>query len=309
MTQARGFRGVFVIAVTPFDGTGRIDEDSLRAEVDFCVAAGVHGIVTPANASEWYALSDRERGRVSQIVVEQAGKRVPVVLSVTGGSQWAAAEMARAAQDIGADGLMAMPPPLKPPHGEGVFAYYRALSEVARVPIIIQNCHPPLGTPMPPELLARMVDELPWVDYIKEEAEPCTHLMSRATALVQNQAKLKGVFGGQAGRYFMNEAARGACGTMPACDIPDAHVALWSAHERGDVAATRQIYSRILPLLTMEALYGTPVYKEVLRRRGVIRTATVRNPSHGPLDNVDHGELDVLLAELSDLLVAKGPVA
>jgi 4-hydroxy-tetrahydrodipicolinate synthase len=309
MTQASGFRGVFVIAVTPFDRAGRIDEDSLRAEVDFCVATGVDGIVTPANASEWYALSDHERGRVSQIVVEQAGKRVPVVLSVTGGSLLAAVDMAKAAQDMGADGLMAMPPALKPPHLEGVFAYYRALSEVACVPIIVQNCHPPLGTPMPPELLARMVDELPWVDYIKEEAEPCTHLISRAMALVQNRAKHKGIFGGQAGRYFMNEVARGICGTMPACDIPDAHVALWSAHERGDVAGTRRIYSRILPLLTMEALYGTPVYKEVLGRRGVIRTATVRNPSHGPLDDGDHQELDVLLEELSDLLVAKGPFA
>jgi 4-hydroxy-tetrahydrodipicolinate synthase len=309
MTQSGDFRGVYVVAVTPFDRAGRVDEDSLRAQVDFCLAAGAHGLVTPANASEWYALSDHERRRVSQIVVKQAAKRVPVVLSVTGGSQWAAAEMAVAAQEMGADCLMAMPPPLRPPCGEGLFAYYQALSEAARVPIIIQNCHPPLGTPMPPQLLARMVDELPRVDYIKEEAEPCTHLMSQAMALVQKRAKFKGVFGGQAGRYFMNEVARGMCGTMPACDIPDAHVALWSAHERGDVAATRRIYSRILPLLTMEALYGTPVYKEVLRRRGVIRTALVRNPTHGPLDEVDHRELDVILEELSDLLVTKGPFA
>jgi 4-hydroxy-tetrahydrodipicolinate synthase len=305
--MAESFRGVFVIAVTPFDETELIDEESLRAQVDFCVEAGADGIVTPANASEWYTLSDEERRRVSRVVVEHTRTRVPVVLSVTGGSQWAAVEMAEAALEAGADGLMAMPPPLKPPHGEAMFRYYQALSEIATVPIIIQNCHPPLGTPMPPELLARMVDELPRVDYIKEEADPCTHLMTRAAGLVKNRSKFKGVFGGQAGRYFMNEVARGACGTMPACDIPDAHAALWQAHERGDQAGTRHLYNRLLPLLTMEALYGTPVYKEVLRRRGVIRTAVVRNPSFPGFDDVDHQELDALLAELSDLLPTKGP--
>ena len=309
MQQDKTFRGVFVIVVTPFDEHGNIDEESLRAEVEFCLEAGVHGLVTPANASEWYALSDAERRRVSGIVVEQTRRRVPVILSVTGGSQWAAVEMAQAAQDIGADGLMAMPPPLKPPRRDGLFEYYRGISQAARVPIIIQNCHPPLGTPMPPDLLARMVDELPQVDYVKEEAEPCTHLMSQVSELIKDQAKFKGIFGGQAARFFMNEAARGACGTMPACDIPEAHCALWAAFARGDLSETRRIYYRILPLLTMESLYPMVIYKEVLRRRGAIRSATVRNPSHAPLDEVDHRELDILLDELSDLLTVKGPFA
>jgi 4-hydroxy-tetrahydrodipicolinate synthase len=124
--------------------------------------------------------------------------------------------------------------------------------------------------------------------------------------LVKNKAKLKGIFGGQAGRYIMNEIGRGICGTMPACDIPDAHSALWAAYDRGDLARTRFLYNRILPLLTMEALYPMTLYKEVLRRRGVIRTAMVRNPQHDPLDAVDHRELDALLAEIADLLVVKG---
>jgi dihydrodipicolinate synthase/N-acetylneuraminate lyase len=112
MEQGKPFRGVFVIVVTPFDEKGRLDEESLRAVVDFCIEAGVHGLVTPANASEWYALSDAERRRVTRIVVEQADKRLPVILSVTAGSQWPAVEMARNAQDIGADA--ARPPR---PHG------------------------------------------------------------------------------------------------------------------------------------------------------------------------------------------------
>ncbi len=58
----------------------------------------------------------------------------------------------------------------------------------------------------------------------------------------------------------------------------------------------------------MESLYET-IYKEVLRRRGVIRTALVRNPTHAPLDEIDQRELDILLEEIADLLPVKGPFA
>ena len=41
---AKAIEGVVPILVTPFDETGRIDEDSLRSLIDFDIAAGVHGV-------------------------------------------------------------------------------------------------------------------------------------------------------------------------------------------------------------------------------------------------------------------------
>ena len=310
------FRGVFVIAVTPFDEAGEIDEASLRAQVDFAIEAGVHGIVTPANASEFYALLDEERQRAGRIVVEQAAGRVPVVLTVNAPSTPALRVLASRAVDTGADGLMLMPPVLRPPHEPELWRYFQAVSQAAAnarggagIPIIVQNCNKPFGQAMPVSFLAKLVDELPGIAYVKEEADPCTHLMTRVMDAVRDKARLKGVFGGQAGKYLMNEAARGACGTMPACDVPDAHVALWNAIERGEQAEARKLYNRLLPLLTMEALYPSVLYKQVLWRRGVIRHPGTRNPSHAPLDEVDRRELDVLLDEISDLLPVHGPFA
>src|SRR5258708_13723309 len=79
-----GFRGVFAIPPTPFDDEGNVDEASLRRCVDFCVKAGAHGLVAPVNASESIALTDAERLRVTDVLVEQAGARVPVVVGVSG---------------------------------------------------------------------------------------------------------------------------------------------------------------------------------------------------------------------------------
>ena len=77
--MAERWRGIFTILLTPFHEDRSLDEESLRREVDFVIAAGAHGIVTPVNTSEFFLLADDERRRLAEIVVEQARGRVPVV--------------------------------------------------------------------------------------------------------------------------------------------------------------------------------------------------------------------------------------
>ena len=73
------WRGIFVIVVTPFTEGYELDEASLRKEIRFCIEAGAHGLVGPANASEFSMLSDDERKRWIEIVVSEAGKQIPAV--------------------------------------------------------------------------------------------------------------------------------------------------------------------------------------------------------------------------------------
>ncbi len=115
-------------------------------------------------------------------------------------------------------------------------------------------------------------------------------------------ASLRGVMGGMAGRHLLDEAGRGACGTMPACEVTDAHVALWTAIEAGDDRNARRLHAQLLPLLNYEAMYSFLVYKEVLVRRGVIASATTRVPGAGRLDADNHRELDRLLDDLAPML-------
>ena len=84
MSETGRFRGVFAIPVTPFTDGGSLDEVSLARCAEFIVAAGGHGIVGPVNASESIVLTDAERLRVAEILVEQARGRVPVVIGVSG---------------------------------------------------------------------------------------------------------------------------------------------------------------------------------------------------------------------------------
>jgi 4-hydroxy-tetrahydrodipicolinate synthase len=292
------WKGIFVIVVTPFTETYELDEASLRREVRFCIAAGAHGLVGPANASEFTTLSDDERKRWIEIIVDEAGGQVPVVAATTSGHATPAVALSRFAQLAGADGVMAMPPHILHPDAAGCYAYYKSLSDALDIPICVQNYIGPVGTPMSAELLARMCRELPRVRYVKEETLPEPDQISATIAAVGDACD--GVFGGQGGIYMIDEHRRGAVGNMPANPCADVHVAIYDKLIGCDEHGARAIFNRLLPLINYERLYGVALYKEVLYRRGVIRTRNCRAPGKS-LDSHSLSEIDAIMRDVGGL--------
>ena len=299
--MAGDYRGVFTIPVTPFDERGEIDEASLRREVDWCVRAGAHGIVAPVNASEGPALTDDERQRVARIVTEITSGRIPVVIGVSGVSIQASLLYTHNAREIGADAIMAMPPyGVRYADPDSVFDFYQRIAAAADgLPVFIQNWAGPVGTPMGTAQVIRLLTEIPNVSYSKEETPAASHMMTEILAGAGDACK--GVMGGVGGRYLLDEFRRGACGTMPACQATDIHAAIWNALDAGDLDGARRTFNRLLPLLNMEAAFGAALYKEVLKRRGVIAGAGLRGRVGSPLDTYDHQELDAIWRDVSEL--------
>ena len=302
-------KGVYVIVVTPFDDDDRIDEESLASEIEFCIAAGVHGLVVPANASEWYALSEEERRFAARYVSEKVAGRVPVIVAVTANSAHTAAEMTYKAMDDGATALMAMPPPIGTPNLDGIYKYYQAIGNASTVPVLLQNMVPPVGTPMTAAFMARMLDAIPNIDYVKEETQYSPRVITELHELIRDKGKFKGIFGGRASRFIMLEYPRDIIGTMPACDVPDISRKLWDLLESGDQAQARALFERMLPLINLESIYTTTLYKAVLHRRGVIRNPKVRNRQFDELDAIDQRELHSILDGMGDLFTVRGPFA
>jgi dihydrodipicolinate synthase/N-acetylneuraminate lyase len=298
VTESAHWRGVFTIPCTPFDDTGALDLGSLRSEVAFCVEAGAHGIVAPVAASEAWTLTDEERRTVAEVLVETVAGRIPVVVGVSAGSAEASIAFARHAAAIGADAIIALPPSGPPASLAAVYAAFQRLSDAVDLPVFVQNIDPPFGTRLPPEFVARLVRELPNVSWIKEETMPPGHAISAEIGLAGDA--LHGVMGGLAGRYLLDEFRRGACGTMPACEATDVHVLVWEALAAGDERRARDLFNRLLPLLTFEAR-TLGVCKAVLKRRGVIASDYMRQHAGNPLDDLDRRELDAILDDLRDL--------
>jgi dihydrodipicolinate synthase/N-acetylneuraminate lyase len=295
------FRGIFTIPSSPFREDGEIDIPGFRRVVDFCIGCGAHGLVYPVNASEWIHLSDDERLRMSEVLVEQNAGRVPVVIGVAAATREIAARFARHAREIGADAVIAMPPHIRRRSlpEEVIVDYYRAISDAARLPIFIQNWSGgAIGTDMSAGFLLKLCREVEHVEYIKEETEPST---VKLTAVVKgSNGVVKGFFGGAGGRYLIEEYRRGVDGNMPGCHVTDVVVALWNALEAGNEPEALRIYKEMAPLFFFETqLDGC--YKEVLFRRGVIECPLKRN-GRSQMDEIASQYLDDILRALEPLM-------
>ena len=103
-------RGVHSVLVTPFAPDESVDETSIGTLVDYCVAAGVDGVLVLGVLGEAYRLSDTERERMIAVTLERAAGRVQVTVGVTHQSTRVAVERALAGERAGAAAVMASPP-------------------------------------------------------------------------------------------------------------------------------------------------------------------------------------------------------
>jgi len=287
-------RGVFPILVTPFDEKGRIDEESLRRLVAFNVEAGIHGIGV-ALGSEIFKLSEAERDQVTRIVVDQVRGRVPVVINSGAPGTDLAVLYSQHAEQNGADALMILPPAFMPATAGETHAYFQTISDAVNIPIFLQDT--PTAS-IGAGLARQMAETCEWVRYIKVESVPIT---ARVADMVDKAGDQLIVFGGAGGGYFIEEMRRGSVGTMPFCSQPEAFVAIWNLYHAGDEPGARAVADRAIAPISRIAGQGVGIFyhvhKELLRHRGIIRTAIVRSPAP-PVDALTQRELHNLLDEL-----------
>jgi 4-hydroxy-tetrahydrodipicolinate synthase len=288
---------VFPVLPTPFAPDGAPDVAAFLRLADFAIEAGVDGVVFPGMASEVETMSAAERGALVAALGAHLGGRVPFIVGASHADPAESAARAREGQAAGAVAAMIMAPPQCGQDIAKHVAFYAAVAEAAPgIAIMLQNAPAPNGAGLSPEAVAAVTAQVPAIRTVKEETLPCGQHVTRILAAATT---LDGVMGGAGARFILDELARGACGTMPALELADAHVALWRAWQRGDRAEARRIYTLTLPLLAFQMTFRVRATKEVLKRRGLLTHTDAR--AAGP--KLDAGDM----AEIGELLATAAP--
>ena len=295
------YRGIYGIPATPFNEDETLDVRSLESVLNFSVENGCHGIVMPVMASEYQSLTDEERKTIFEITARVVDSRKPTVAGVTGVSNIHSIELARHAQELGFDSVIAMPPHSIKPSTEEVQTFFEQLSDALEIPIWIQNHS--VGAPLTAIQLVELCQNIENVSYVKEETVFAGQLTT--SLFKQDGDAVKGVMGGMGCKFLIAEYNRGMCGNMPASHYGDIHSKIWNLLEQGDETSAREIHTRMAPLNNFESLYGIRAFKEILYRRGVIASPTTRSPGKNHLDKYDMHELDTLIASIDDLMTWK----
>ena len=132
------FKGVFTALITPFLD-GAVDEGAFTRLIERQIAAGVHGLVPMGTTGEAPTLNHAEHERVTELCVQTAAGRVPVIAGAGANSTARAIELVHHAREVGAQAALVVAPYYNRPSQEGLFRHYAAIAEAVDFPVIVYN--------------------------------------------------------------------------------------------------------------------------------------------------------------------------
>jgi 4-hydroxy-tetrahydrodipicolinate synthase len=251
MTKHAPLTGSMPALVTPFKG-GKIDEATLRALVDWQIESGSTALVPVGTTGESPTLSHEEHGRVTEIVLDQAKGRVPVIAGAGSNNTTEAISLARHAEKAGAQAVLVVTPYYNKPTQEGMYQHFKAVNDAIGIPIIIYNIPPRSVVDMSVETMARLY-ELKNIAGVKDATANLARVSLQRHVLGPDFIQLSGE--DMTALAYMAAGGHG-CISVVANVAPKLCADLMSCALKGDYAGALKIQDRLVPL--HDAIFKEP---------------------------------------------------
>ena len=289
--------GVYVAMLTAFSGDGSINEKEMRRIVDFLVESGVHGLFPVSTVGEYIHMSEEEKVRLMEIVVDQSGGKVCVTPGVGSTVPADAIRLARKAEELGCQGVVVPPPYFYPLSQEMIGKYFETIADEVDLPIILYNI--PLFTqPLSYDLVERlsrrknivamkessgsMVDFLHFMDKIRLVDEDMSFLTGREETLLPCL-----MMGGK------------GCMTATSGILPEIMVGIYNAWQEGNYAEARDLQFSVL--LVIRAMFTLPFplgFKVAMATRGF-----EMGPPKQPLSDAERSNYKTMKARIEKTMM------
>ncbi len=234
--------GTFVALVTPFKN-GKINEEKIRELVRLQIENGTDGIVPCGTTGESPALSEEEKNRVIEIVIEEA-KGKALVIAGTGTNNTEKSVKATAqAKEMGADAALVITPYYNKPTQAGLIRHFEAVAEV-NLPIMIYNV--PGRTSV--NILPSTIEKLSKLDQIVAVKEASGDLNQVSEILTTCKDNIK-VFSGD-DSLFAPILAIGGVGVVSVVAnlVPQYLKSLYEAFKSNEIVRMQQLHHQLFEL-------------------------------------------------------------
>lgn len=188
------FTGAGVAIITPFNEDGSINFDAFGEIIEAQIAGSTDAIIVCGTTGESSTMDDEEHIATIKYCVEKVAGRVPVIAGTGSNCTREAVNMSKKAEEVGADGLLCVTPYYNKCTQEGLYQYYKAISDAVNIPIIMYNIPGRTGTTIQPETAVRIAKEVKNVVAVKE-----------ASGNISAVAKLAALAGGCIDIYSGND--------------------------------------------------------------------------------------------------------
>ena len=162
--------GINVPSVTPFNAKGEILYDKLGELLEFWIEGGISGVVANASTGEAPYLSNDERVKIIEYLVEKADGRVNVYAGTGAPSLWKSIEYTKEAKAAGAQAALVTTPYFFKPTSDEIAQYFIDLMDKVDIPVIMYNVPKFTAYSVSPYVVAKVAEECSNLVAIKDSS-------------------------------------------------------------------------------------------------------------------------------------------
>ncbi|MGC2658478.1 MAG: dihydrodipicolinate synthase family protein [Bryobacteraceae bacterium] len=245
------WKGVMPAITTSFNETNKVDHEFLKDHSRWLLANGCTGIVALGSLGEGATLSFDEKCQVLRSLREAVRGGAPLVASVSALSTAEAVAIAKAAADLGCDGLMVLPPYVYQGDWREMKAHIAAVFEATSLSCMLYNNPVAYGTDFTPEQIRELASEHANFQAVKESSADVRRVCGIRALLEDRLRILVGV-----DDAIVEAIGTGAIGWIAglANALPRESVALFNLAEEGHREKAFDLYRWFLPLLRLDTV-------------------------------------------------------
>ncbi|MFB7635433.1 4-hydroxy-tetrahydrodipicolinate synthase [Streptomyces sp. NPDC056149] len=263
-TPQTPFGRVLTAMVTPFTADGALDLDGAQRLAAHLVDAGNDGLVVNGTTGESPTTSDAEKAQLVRAVVEAVGDRAFVVAGAGTNDTRHSLELARAAQDAGAHGLLAVTPYYSKPPQEGLLRHFTAIADATDLPVMLYDIPGRSGVPINTDTMVRLAEH-PRIVANKDAKGD----LGRASWAIARSGLAWYSGDDMLNLPLLSVGAVGFVSVVGHVVTPELR-ALLDAHLNGDVTKATEIHQKLLPVFTgMFRTQGVITTKAALALQGL----------------------------------------
>lgn len=235
------FYGVIPYLVSPLAADGKINDQVLGDLCNDLIAKGVTGLTPLGSSGEYAYLSDEQKRRIVEVVVEASRGRVPVIPGVASVSTQGAIEQARVYKKIGADGIVGVLDSYFPLSEQEVRSYFLDIANTVDLPMVVYTNPNFQRTDLSIDTISTIAEH-PNIVGLKDASTNTGRLLS-----ILNRCEDKLDVFAASSHIAVSVLMMGGKGWFagPACVLPEQSVELYSACKRGEWEYAVKIQKRL----------------------------------------------------------------
>jgi 4-hydroxy-tetrahydrodipicolinate synthase len=271
--------GAMTALITPFKN-GKVDLEKYESLIKRQIAQGINAVVPVGTTGESATLSYNEHKECIEVAVAACkGSGVKVIAGAGSNATHEACDLAKHAQDVGADGILSITPYYNKPTQEGLYQHYKAIASCVEIPFMLYNVPGRTGVDLSAQTAIRLFDDVKNIYAVKE----ATGSLERAICLMSQRKDFAVISGDDAIDFPM--LASGAKGiiSVTANILPNLKSALVKSVFEGDFEKGRKINEELYELNSVLFCESNPIpIKAAMYIAGLLDTLEFRLPLTAP---------------------------